>query len=68
MAQGGIQQAHQLLERMKLTKVPLEPYIESNVVEAMYKVRVVSLHAQQFLLKMLLNAFTPPHVIYSMLY
>lgn len=39
MAQGGMQQAHQLLERMKLTKVPLEPYIERNTIEAIYKVR-----------------------------
>ena len=41
VAQGGLQQAHQLLERMRLTKVPLEPYVESSTVEAVYKVRLI---------------------------
>ena len=33
-----MQQAHQLLERMRLTKVPSEPYIEASTVDAVYKV------------------------------
>ena len=37
-SQGGMQQAHSLLERMRLTKVPSEPYIEAATVEAVYKV------------------------------
>ncbi|DBA86980.1 TPA: hypothetical protein ACH3X2_000362 [Trebouxia sp. C0005] len=35
----GMQQAHQLLERMRITKVPSGPYIEANTVEAVYQVR-----------------------------
>ena len=42
-SQGGMQQAHLLLERMRLTKVPSEPYIEAATVEAVYKV-TSSLH------------------------
>ncbi|KAL3159996.1 hypothetical protein ABBQ38_010384 [Trebouxia sp. C0009 RCD-2024] len=37
-AQGGMQQAHALLERMRLTNVPSEPYIEAATVDAVYKV------------------------------
>ena len=33
-----MQQAHLLLERMRLTKVPSEPYIEAATVETVYKV------------------------------
>ncbi|KAL0037487.1 hypothetical protein WJX79_010742 [Trebouxia sp. C0005] len=33
----GMQQAHQLLERMRITKVPSGPYIEANTVEAVYQ-------------------------------
>ena len=40
-SQGGMQQAHALLERMRLTKVPSEPYVEAATVEAIYKVRCV---------------------------
>lgn len=40
-SQGGMQQAHSLLERMRLTKVPSEPYVEAATVEAIYKVRCV---------------------------
>ena len=41
----GMQQAHQLLERMRLTKVPAEPYIEAAIIDAVYKVsQHVSLH------------------------
>lgn len=36
-----MQQAHALLERMRLTKVPSEPYVEAATVEAIYKVRCV---------------------------
>ena len=43
-SQGGMQQAHSLLERMRLTKVPSEPYIEAATVEAVYKV-ISLLHA-----------------------
>ena len=35
----GMQQAHQLLERMRITKVPSGPYIEATTVEAVYQVR-----------------------------
>lgn len=41
VAQGGLQQAHQLLERMRLTKVPLEPYVDPNTIETVYKVRLI---------------------------
>lgn len=41
MAQGGLQQARQLLERMRLTKVPLEPYVDPNTIETVYKVRLI---------------------------
>ena len=37
-SQGGMQQAHALLERMRLTNVPSEPYIEAATVDAVYKV------------------------------
>jgi len=35
----GMKQAHQLLERMRMTKVPSGPYIEAATVEAVYQVR-----------------------------
>ena len=38
-----MQQAHSLLERMRLTNVPSEPYIEAATVDAVYKV-TSSLH------------------------
>ena len=38
----GVQQAHQQLERMRLTNVPAEPYIEAATVAAVYKVRAPS--------------------------
>ena len=34
----GVQQAHQLLERMRLTHVPAEPYIEAATIAAVYQV------------------------------
>ena len=40
MAHNGVQQAHQLLERMKLTKVPVEPYVEPATIAAVYKVSI----------------------------
>lgn len=43
-SQGGMQQAHSLLERMRLTKVLSEPYIEAATVEAVYKVTSIYLH------------------------
>jgi len=36
----GMQQAHQLLERMRITKVPSGPYIEAATAEAVYQVRI----------------------------
>ena len=48
-AHEGTQQAHQLLERMRLTHVPSAPYIEAATVEAVYKVRAVSMTCQVLL-------------------